>query len=196
MTKPALFLIFSLICLSAQAQRRGVYNDLATALQQPDKVRVLDLRGQNLDSLPGSLARLQNVEAILLGMKLRNLWFYPRAWKYELHLKHRPAGGYLHMQGRGGGEYFRFNRFKTPPIDFCMFPKLRVLNVSGAGYFSMADTVASRMARCRPEIIVLGGTVRHKDTAPDINTIGHPDKYREAKNYLCPFKIKGFKARR
>ena len=79
--KTVLLLTACLVCMSARAQRRGVYKDVAIALQQSDKVRVLDLRGQELVSLPASLNSLQNVEVILLGMKLRDLWFYPPAWK-------------------------------------------------------------------------------------------------------------------
>ena len=193
MMKAGLLLASCFVCLSAQAQRRGVYTDFAAALQQPDNVRVLDLRGQKLDSLPTSLNSLRNVEAILIGMKLRNLWLYPPAWKYKFHLRRLPAGGYLHLQSRVGGEYYSFNRFENAPLDFCRFPKLRVLDIDGGLPFVMADTVASRMARCRPQVIVLGGRVRSKESSnPGANFLAGLDKWHEAKSYLHHFKIKQY----
>ena len=193
--KAVLLLAGCFACLGAQAQRRGVYRDIATALQQPDKVRVLDLRGQGLDSLPSSLNSLQNVEAILMGMKVRNLWLYPRAWKYKFHLSRLPAGGYLHLQGRGRGEYFTFNNFETAPLDFCRFPHLRVLDVAGGVPFVTADTIATRMARCRPQVIVLGGTIHRQAPTADVNdpfaaTRMNIDKWDGARDYLRRFKIK------
>lgn len=189
--KTLLLLAGCFFCLAAQAQRLGVYSNIPTALQQPDKVRVLDLRGQKLDSLPTSLNSLQNVEVILIGMKLRNLWRYPPAWKYKFHLKHLPAGGYLHLQGRVGGEYYYFNNFDTAPLDFCRFPKLRVLDIGGGMPFVAADTVATRMARCLPQVIVLGGTVRSKDYKdPGAAFMQSMDKWNEAERYLHQFKIK------
>ena len=191
--KAGLLLASCFVCLSAQAQRRGVYTDFAAALQQPDNVRVLDLRGQKLDSLPTSLNSLRNVEAILIGMKLRNLWLYRPAWKYKFHLRRLPAGGYLHLQGRVGGEYYSFNRFKTAPLDFCRFPKLRVLDIDGGFPFVMADTVATRMARCRPQVIVLGGSVRSKVYVdPGVDLLARLARRREAKSYLHHFKIKHY----
>ena len=157
--------------VEAQAQSRGVYNDLTIALQQRDKVRVLDLRGQHLRGLPDSLDRLQNVEAILVGMKLRNLWLYPPAWKYKFHLQHLPAGGYLHIQNRGGRSFYSFNSLKVNPSTFCRFPKLRVLDIDGGVSFSAADTIASRMQKCSPQVIVLGGDIHPKD--PDADFTGY-----------------------
>lgn len=193
-----LLLAACFVCLGAQAQRRGVYIDVATALQQPDKVRVLDLRGQELHSLPLSLNNLRNVEAILVGMKLRNLWFYSCAWKYKLHLKRLPAGGYLHLQSRVGGKYYSFNRFETAPLDFCRFPKLRVLDIDGGFPFVMADTVASRMARCRPQVVVLGGSVYSKahdskvHVDPGADFLQNLNRRYEAKSYLHHFKIRHY----
>ncbi len=174
--------------MGAQAQRRGVYTNVALAMRQPDNVRVLDLRGQNLSSLPNSLYRLQNAEVLLVGMKLRNLWFYRPALKYKLHLKRLPAGGFLHLQGRGGGEFYRFNKFETVPLDFCQFPKLRVLDIDGGVPFSVGDTIATRMAQCRPQVIVLGGDVANKDPTADLRA--RWDKWDEAEKYLRPFKLK------
>ena len=176
--------------LGTQAQKRGVYTDLATAYQHPDKVRVLDLRGKELRSLSDSINRFQNIEVFLLGMKLRNLWLYRPALKYKLHLRRLPVGGYLHIQGRGGGEFYSFNRFETVPIDFCRFPKLQVLDIGGGLSFALADTVAVRMAKCRPQVIVLGGRIPSKDPSADF--MASLSRWDAAKNYLHQFKIKQY----
>ncbi|MCB2407458.1 hypothetical protein [Hymenobacter lucidus] len=191
--KVFLLLLGCFACLGLQAQRRGVYDDVEVALQEPDKVRVLDLRGQELGSLPTSLNNIQNVEVILLGMKLRNLWLYPRAWKYKFHFKELPAGGYLHLQGRGGGEYYLFNNFETAPLEFCQFPKLRVLDIRGGLPFVEADTVATRMHKCRPDVIVVGGAVRSKGYVdPEADFTKRVNKRREVRSYLHSFKIKHY----
>lgn len=191
--KAALLLVGCFACFGAEAQRRGVYTDMTAALQEPNKVLVLDLRGQNLGTIPPSLNSLPNVEAILLGMKLRNLWFYPPAWKYKFHFKHLPAGGYLHLQGRGRGEYYLFNGFKTAPLKFCQFPKLRILDIDGGLPFAAADTVATRMKECRPEVIVKGGSVlntKHEDPANEFSN--SLNDRRKVRSYLRHFKIKNY----
>ena len=94
------------------------------------------------------------------------------------------------MQGRGSGEFYSFNRFETVPIDFCQFPKLRVLDIDGGLSFVLADTVAVRMAKCRPQVIVLGGSVPGK--APDVDFMERVHKWQETKKYLHHFKIKRY----
>lgn len=175
-------------CLSAQAQRRGVYTNLAAALRQPAHVRVLDLRGQYLTSLPPACYSLANLEVILLSDKRRNLWLYPRAWKYKFHFKHLPAGGYHHLQGRGAGTYYHSNGFAAAPLNFCKFPKLRIVDISSAVSFDTADAVAARLARCQPQLLVLGSYAAGND--PALNFKLNQDKANAADRYLRPFRIK------
>lgn len=143
---------------------------------------------QRLEGLAGLVEWRQNVEVISVGMKLRNLWFYRPALQYKLHFKHLPAGAYLRIQGRGGGEFYSFNRFETVPIDFCQFPELRVLHIDGGLSCALADTVAVRMAKCRPQMIVLGGYVPSK--APGADSMASMDKWRKARKYLHQFNSK------
>jgi hypothetical protein len=188
--KIALLLAFCCACLSAQAQRRGVYYDLGAALQQPDKVRVLDLRGQGLKALPPTITSLRNVEAILLSDKLRNLWLYPRSWKYKFHFKHLPAGGYHHLQGRAAGHYYDSNGIRTLPIDFCQFPKLIVLDLRYI-YIPATemDSISTRLSQCHSQTTVLGAYSRNEKNL-DAWIIEGSQKRADAKKFLRPFKVK------
>ncbi len=130
-----------------------VYKSLRKALKHPDKVRALDLSGQKLDKLPTDIAKLQNLEFLWLGPRLRNLYFYPKAWPYKFFGRHLPAGGYAHLQGRGRGRFIFQNYIDSLPSEFYSLKKLQFLD---ARHNNFADTILiAKLKTINPDLIVL-----------------------------------------
>jgi hypothetical protein len=145
---------FIAIYFQGQAyEKPKVYTSLKLALKEPDKVLVLDLRGQRLDSLPREIGQLKNLEVLLLDSKLRTLWLYPKAWKYKFGFKRLPAGGYAHLQGRGAGKFFKFNNLKELPNEICDLKKLKLIDI----YYNPLDAKKweEKLKFCTPEILVM-----------------------------------------
>lgn len=107
-----------------------VYTSLKKALRHPEKVIALDLSGQDLNELSSEISKLKNLEFLWLNAKLRNLWFYPKAWPYKFFGKSLPAGGYAHIQGRGGGKFYYHNNLKELPKEIFELKFLKVLDLS------------------------------------------------------------------
>ncbi|WP_234369420.1 hypothetical protein [Leptospira santarosai] len=55
-----------------KVQEKGTYNDLAKALQNPKDVRILDLRGRELATLPKEIGQLKNLQE--LDLSYNQLW--------------------------------------------------------------------------------------------------------------------------
>ncbi|EMF83867.1 leucine rich repeat protein [Leptospira weilii serovar Topaz str. LT2116] len=70
-----LFILTCFICeLQAEEVEQGTYTDLTKALQNPSKVRVLNLSGQELATLPKEIGQLQNLQELYLnGNQLKTL---------------------------------------------------------------------------------------------------------------------------
>ena len=125
------FLIFlSSLQYSQVAQGDSTFTSLRKALNHPNKVKVLDLRGKNLISITDRIGTLKNLEILLLGSKLRNLKLYPPAWPYLSGKKNLPGGGYAHLQGRGVGKFYLANKKLTNlPEEVLFLLKLKVLDL-------------------------------------------------------------------
>jgi hypothetical protein len=123
---------------SLSREKIKVYKSLRKALRHPEKVCALDLSGQKLKALPKDIAKLQNLEFLWLGPRLRNLWFYPKAWPYKFFGESLPGGGYAHLQGRGRGKFIYHNNIDSLPNEFYNLKKLKYID---ARHNSFADTV-------------------------------------------------------
>lgn len=140
-------------CLCAELAQDSVFRSLRKAFKTPNEVKVLDLRGQELDSIPVDIVQFKNLGVILLNSKLRNLLFYPKAWPYELRLKRLPAGGYAHLQGRGRGKFYLFNHIKILSDELLGFNKLELIDLRGLGI--AGDPLVGKFKDHNPEIIIL-----------------------------------------
>lgn len=130
-----------------------VYKSLHKALKHPEKIRALDLSGLELKGLPKDISKFQNLELLWLGPRLRNLWFYPKAWPYKFFGRHLPAGGYAHLQGRGGGKFIFHNYIDSLPTEFYSLKKLKYVD---ARHNAFADTtLIDKIKILNPEIIIL-----------------------------------------
>lgn len=63
----SIVLLFLLLSVTVQAKGLGFYKSLSEALQEPEKVRVLKLSYQFLDSLPDIFHRFVNLEELILN---------------------------------------------------------------------------------------------------------------------------------
>ena len=135
-----------------------IYTSLKQALKHPERVHVLDLRGQKLDSLPKEIGLMINLEVLLLNPKLRNLLFYPRSWKYKLGFKHLPAGGFAHLQGRRAGIYFYFNNLSEFPPEICNLKNLKLINICNSGIDGADWTM--KLKENNPDAIILTSNVK------------------------------------
>ncbi|NVO29924.1 hypothetical protein [Hymenobacter lapidiphilus] len=138
------------------SRRKGIFDNLESAFKYPERVKLLDLRGKNLDSLSSSIAQFKNLEVLLLGSRLRNLWLYPRAWKYELRLKRLPAGGYAHLHGRGNGIYYLQNRLEHLPSILSKLTNMMVLDIRSTRISdNEGEEIEKQLLEVNPEINII-----------------------------------------
>jgi|SRR5688572_3391846 len=152
--KVSIFFLLSLISVSAFGSGRDkIYTSLKQALKNPTEVYVLDLRGQKLTHLPVEIGQLLNLEVLLLDNKLKNLWFCPKAWKYELGFKRLPAGGYAHVEGRGGGKFFKYNYLAELPEEICNLKNLKLIDI----YHNLLNSKEweTKLKSCISDLIVV-----------------------------------------
>ena len=127
----SVFLSIGLVYGQAHKKSDSTFTHLNKALRHPEKVKVLDLRGKKLSTLPAEIGKMKNMEVLLLGEKLRNLALYPPAWPYLHKKKTLPAGGYAHLQGRGGGKFYIFNHLTTLPVEILSLKNLKIIDIDG-----------------------------------------------------------------
>ena len=149
------------ICLSAvdkienkvRPKKIKVYKDLNKALKHPEKVIALDLRGKDLEELGPEINKFKNLEFLWLSAKLRNLWFYPKAWPYKFFGKQLPGGGYAHLEGRGRGQFYLRNNLKTLPNEIKELKSLKVIDICETSI--QLDEWLTKLREINPDIIVL-----------------------------------------
>ena len=144
------------LCFSqdtTELRKVKVYTSLQEAFKNPDKVYALDLSGQKLKELPKDIEKLKNLEILWLGKGLRNLWLYPPAWPYKLHISHLPAGGYAHLDGRGGGHFYFKNYLKSLPEEILNLKKLLVIDIRDNDI--SLETWVPKLREINPEIIIV-----------------------------------------
>lgn len=78
MSKKGFFTLFFILWFGAvgelHAQKSATFNSLEEALRNPDKVRVLNLGGQKLETLPADIGKFKNLRKLILqGNKLTAL---------------------------------------------------------------------------------------------------------------------------
>lgn len=177
------FTILSLRVYSQDTTSRKevkVYTSMRKALRHPEKVLALDLSGQNLRVLPKDIARLQNLELLILGPRRRNLWLYPKAWPYKFFGKPLPAGGYAHLQGRGAGRFIYRNYIDSLPNEFYALKNLKFIDAANN---SFADTVTiSKIKSLYPDIIILSYSYKTWNLVEA--------EFRKAEKYLEKYKLK------
>jgi len=108
----------------AQLRKEHTYTDLKKAFKHPEKVIVLDLSRQELDSLPEIIGKLINLQVLLLGPGPKK-----SVPKRILRKSEHIGGGIYHLD-RGTGKYVGYNKLTTLPETMKKLTKLQYLNLS------------------------------------------------------------------
>ncbi len=108
----------------AQLRKEHTYTDLKKAFKHPEKVIVLDLSGQELDSLPETIGSLINLQVLLLGPGPK------KSVPKRILRKSKHIGGGIYHLDRGTGKYVGYNKLTTLPESMKQLTKLQYLNLS------------------------------------------------------------------
>ena len=101
-----------------------IYKNIAEALKTPDKVLVLDLSGQHLDSFPTSILEFKNLQVLKLGWKIKKSTPRTVIWKSK-----RIGGGIMHLD-RFQGKYIDYNHLTALPTSISKLTKLQEIDLS------------------------------------------------------------------
>jgi Leucine-rich repeat (LRR) protein len=113
-----------------QLAKIRAYTSLTEALKEPEKVIVLDLSGQHLDSLPSSIGQLKNLQVLKLGWKIKT-----STPKRIIRKSRKVGGGIMHFD-RLQGKYIDYNHLTKLPSSIKELIQLQEINL---GYNNLGD---------------------------------------------------------
>ena len=100
-----------------------VFNELKIALENPNKVEILNLRGQNLKEIPKQISEFKNLRVLLLG------WKPKKELDSSTHKKAKNiGGGYLHLD-RKKGTVLDYNYIENLTSELFTLKKLEFLEL-------------------------------------------------------------------
>jgi Leucine-rich repeat (LRR) protein len=109
---------------ATELKNEKIYTDINDALHTPEKVIILDLSGQHLDSLPSNIAQFKNLQVLRLGYKIKK-----STPKSILRQSKKTGGGIIHLDGLRG-TYVDYNSLRELPAAIADLPKLQEINLS------------------------------------------------------------------
>src|SRR5579872_2139161 len=120
----------TILLTKQELKKEKVYHSISDALKEPEKVIILDLTGQHLDSLPSSVAQFKNLQVLRLGCKIKDTT--PK--RIIVHSR-KIGGGIMHLD-RLQGKYIDYNYLKKLPSTIKNLAKLQEINL---GYNNILD---------------------------------------------------------
>ena len=116
-----------------------VFNELKIALENPNEVEILNLRGQNLKEIPKQISELINLRVLLLG------WKPKKELDSSTHKKAKNiGGGYLHLD-RKKGTFLDYNYIENLTPEFLTLKKLEYLELD----YNLIKTLPRELARIK-----------------------------------------------
>lgn len=113
-----------------ELEKAKVYTNLNEALKDPEKVVILDLTGQHLDSLPSTIGQFKNLQVLRLGWKIKD-----STPKRIIRRAKKIRGGIMHLD-RLHGIYIDYNYLKSLPRTIVNLTKLQEINL---GYNNLTE---------------------------------------------------------
>lgn len=113
-----------------ELNKTKVYTSLNEALTEPEDVVILDLTGQNLDSLPSSIGQFRNLQVLRLGWKIKD-----STPKRIIRKSKKVGGGMMHLD-RLQGVYIDYNNLTSLPKTIVNLKKLQEIDL---GYNALTE---------------------------------------------------------
>jgi Leucine-rich repeat (LRR) protein len=114
----------TLLLTDIQLKKAKIYTNFNSALLEPEKVIILDLTGQNLDSLPSTIGLFINLQILKLGWKIKD-----NTPKSLIRKAKKVGGGIMHFD-RLQGIYVDYNHLQELPTSITNLRKLQIINLS------------------------------------------------------------------
>ena len=106
-----------------ELEKAKVYTNLNEALKEPENVVILDLSGQQLDSLPSTIGQLKQLQVLRLGCKIKD-----STPKRILRKAKKIGGGIMHLDGLQG-IYIDYNYLTNLPPTIINLTKLQEIHL-------------------------------------------------------------------